>query len=244
MNKQKWTRIILAGMLGLLLQACAVTSPYQEANDPLEGMNRVVFRFNDTLDRKLVKPLAEYYRDYIPSPVRTGVGNFFGNIYEPIVIVNDVLQWKPKQAIGDTMRFGFNTVFGVAGLIDVSTPWGMEEHHEDFGQTFGVWGIGEGWYLVLPVLGPSTMRDTAGLPPAWAMEPVNMRTGGWVRFGWYSLFAVNKRSELLSASRVLDAGSVDSYLQVRTAYRQKRWFDIYDGNPPEPDIFDDELFND
>ena len=242
-----WKKQVLAGWLAsltVLLQACAVTSPYEEASDPLEGMNRVIYRFNDTLDRKLTKPIAERYQAYVPSPVRTGVSNFFSNIYEPIVIVNDLLQWKPEQTISDTMRFGFNTVFGVVGLIDVSSSWGLEEHHEDFGQTFGTWGFGEGWYLVLPFLGPSTVRDTAGLPPAWFMEPVNIETGGRARLAWYSLFVVSKRAGLLSASRILDAGSVDAYLQVRTAYRQKRWFEIYDGNPPEPDFFDDELFND
>ncbi len=242
-----WKKQMLAGWLAsltVLLQACAVTSPYEEASDPLEGMNRVIYRFNDTLDRNLTKPIAERYQAYVPSPVRTGVSNFFGNIYEPIVIVNDLLQWKPQQTISDTMRFGFNTVFGVAGLIDVSSSWGLEKHHEDFGQTFGTWGFGEGWYLMLPFLGPSTVRDTAGLPPAWLMEPVNIETGGRVRLAWYSLFVVSKRAGLLSASRILDAGSVDAYLQLRTAYRQKRWFEIYDGNPPEPDFFDDELFND
>jgi phospholipid-binding lipoprotein MlaA len=244
MSRQKQIPTGWLVLLAVLLQACAVKSPYEEVSDPLEGMNRVIYRFNDTLDRNLVKPVAEYYKEYVPSPVRNGVGNFFDNIYEPIVIVNDLLQWKPEQAASDTMRFGFNTVFGVAGLIDVATPWGLEKHHEDFGQTFGVWGFGEGWYFVWPLLGPSTMRDTAGLPPAWAMEPVNMRTNGWVRLGWYSLFTVNLRAELLSATSVLDAGSVDAYLQVRTAYRQKRWYDIHDGDPPEPDFFNDELFSD
>lgn len=244
MRRQGWRSAGLLGVLVALLQACATTSPYDEVSDPLEGVNRAVFRFNDTFDRRLLKPVAEYYKEYMPSPVRTGVGNFFGNIYEPIVIVNDWLQWKPKQAANDTMRFGFNTFFGVAGLIDVSTRWGMEKHREDFGQTFGVWGFGEGWYLVLPFLGPSTVRDTAGLPPAWALEPINQTTNGWTRLAWYSAFSVSKRAELLSASRILDAGSVDAYLQVRTAYRQKRWFDIHDGNPPDPDFFDDELFAD
>jgi len=244
MHRQKQVLAVLMGGVVALLQACAVTSPYDEVSDPLEGMNRAIYRFNDTIDRKLLKPVAKRYQEFVPSPVRTGVSNFFSNIHEPIVIVNDLLQWKPQQAASDTMRFGFNSVFGVAGLIDFATPWGLEEHHEDFGQTFGVWGFGEGWYLVLPFLGPSTVRDTAGLPPAWFLEPVSQRTDGRVRLGWYSLFAISERAELLAATRVLDAGSVDAYLQVRTAYRQKRWYEIYDGNPPEPDFFDDELFSD
>jgi len=244
MNRRKQILSGLLGGLAVLLQGCAVTSPYDEVNDPLEGLNRVVYRFNDTLDRKLLKPVARRYQEYVPSPVRTGVGNVFSNIYEPIVIVNDLLQWKPKQAASDTMRFGYNTIFGVAGLIDVSTPWGMEKHREDFGQTFGVWGVGEGAYLVLPFLGPSTVRDTAGLPPAWLMDPVSQSTRGWSKAGLYGLFTVSKRADLLSTTRILEAGSVDAYLQVRTAYRQKRWFDIYDGNPPEDGFSDEELFDD
>lgn len=244
MSQKKHLKAGLFGVLVLLLQACAATSPYDEASDPLEGVNRLTFKFNDKLDRVLLKPVAERYKNYMPAPVQTGVGNFFGNLYEPIVIVNDVLQWKPKQAGSDTMRFGFNTVFGVAGLIDVSTPWGMEKHNEDFGQTFGAWGFGEGWYLVLPLRGPSTMRDTAGLLPAWFLDPIKYQSNDWERLGAYSMLAVHKRSRLLSTTRILDAGSVDAYLQVRTAYRQKRWFDIHDGNPPEPDFFGDELFAD
>lgn len=244
MSQKKQLKAGVFGVIIVLLQACATTSPYDEVSDPLESVNRVMFKFNDKLDHVLLKPVAEYYKDYMPDPVRTGVENFFGNIYEPIVIVNGVLQWKPKQAANDTMRFGFNTVFGIAGLIDVSTPWGMEKHDEDFGQTFGAWGFGEGWYLVLPLLGPSTLRDAAGLPPTWLLDPIKYQTNGWVRLGAYSLLTVNERAKLLSASQILDAGSIDAYLQVRTAYRQIRWFDIHDGNPPEPDFFDDELFAD
>lgn len=239
--------MILAGLsaaLVVLLQACAVTSPYDEVSDPLEGVNRVVYRFNDALDRNLLKPVAENYQEYVPSPVRAGVGNFFSNIYEPIVIVNGLLQWKPEQAISDTMRFGFNTVFGVVGLIDVSTEWGLEKHNDDFGQTFGVWGFGEGWYLVLPLLGPSTVRDTAGLLPASYMDPISRWTSGWERVGWYSLFTISKRADLLSLTGILDAGSVDAYLEVRTAYRQQRWYDIHDGDLPDADFSDDELFSD
>lgn len=244
MGRQKQILTGLLGALTVLLQACAVTSPYEDVSDPLEGVNRVIYSFNDALDRDVLKPIAETYQEYMPSPVRTGVGNFFSNFYEPVVIVNDLLQWKPHQAASDTMRFGFNTIFGVAGLIDVSTAWGLEKHNEDFGQTFGVWGFGEGPYLVLPLLGPSTLRDTAGLPPAWYMDPARRRLGGWDKVAWVSLFTVSKRADLLSMTRILDAGSVDAYLQVRAAYRQNRWYDIHDGDPPEPDFFDEELFSD
>jgi phospholipid-binding lipoprotein MlaA len=230
-------------LLLLLIEGCAVRSPYEEANDPLEPVNRAVYQFNDTFDRYLLKPVAERYQEYVPAPARTGVRNFFANINLPVTVVNDLLQWKPAQAIGDTMRFGFNTVFGVAGLMDVATGWGLDKHNEDFGQTFGVWGFGEGWYLVLPFLGPSTVRDTAGLPPEIPLNAINRYTEGATRAGFAGLLVVSKRAELLSASRVLDTAALDEYLQVRAAYRQKRWYDIHDGNPPEPDFFDEELFD-
>lgn len=230
----------------LLLQGCAVRSPYEEASDPLEPVNRAIYTFNDTFDRYLLRPVAERYQEYVPGVARTGVRNFYNNLQEPVTIVNQLLQGKPGNAAGDTMRFGFNTIFGVLGLMDVATGWGLEKHNEDFGQTFGVWGFGEGWYLVLPLLGPSTVRDTAGLPLEFRMgvwQFASQRTNAWGRVGYYSLLFVSKRADLLSASQVLDTGALDEYLQVRAAYRQRRWYEIHDGEPPEPDFFDDELFN-
>lgn len=227
----------------LLLQGCAVRSPYEDANDPLEPVNRAIYTFNDTFDRYLLRPVAERYQEYVPAVARTGVRNFFANLDEPVTIVNQVLQGKPGHAAGDTMRFGFNTIFGVLGLMDVATGWGLDKHDEDFGQTFGVWGFGEGWYLVLPLLGPSTVRDAAGLPLQFRMSFVSRETEGYARVGYYTLLFVSKRADLLSASQVLDTGALDEYLQVRAAYRQKRWYDIHDGEPPEPDFFDDELFS-
>ena len=240
-------RNITLAVLVLLLQGCAVRSPYEDASDPLEPVHRAVYKFNDTFDRYLLRPVAEVYQDYVPGIARTGVRNFFANLEEPVTIVNQVLQGKPGHAAGDTMRFGFNTIFGVFGLMDVATGWGLEKHNEDFGQTFGVWGFGEGWYLVLPLLGPSTVRDTAGLPLEFQMGVwrfASERTDAWGTVAYYSLLFVSKRADLLSASQVLDTAAVDEYLQVRAAYRQKRWYDIHDGEPPEPDFFDDELFKD
>ena len=231
-------------LLSLLFAGCAVRSPYEEVSDPLEPVNRVIYKFNDGLDRLVVRPVAEGYQEYIPSPARTGVRNFFNNIYEPLTIINNILQGKGDHAAGDTMRFGFNTIFGVLGLFDVATGWGLEMHKEDFGQTFGVWGFGEGWYLMLPLLGPSTVRDAAGLPLEWQVDLLARNTSGVTRYSAYSLFFVSRRADLLSASDVLDSGAVDPYLQLREAYRQKRWYDIHDGNPPDEDFSDEELFGD
>jgi phospholipid-binding lipoprotein MlaA len=242
---KNWKRVIGIGVLALLTAGCATRTPYQEVSDPLEPVNRAVYTFNDYFDRGVLKPVAKGYVKVLPDFARTGVRNFFNNLLEPITVVNDILQGKPQKTVNDTMRFGFNTIFGVFGLFDVATGWGLERHTEDFGQTFATWGFGEGWYLVLPVLGPSNVRDAIGLIPALKLQPVPYLTDDTLaQWGIYSLYFVSKRADLLSASEVLDTAAIDPYLQVREAYRQKRWRDIHDGKPPEPDFFDEELFKD
>lgn len=236
-------RLTGIGVLVLLSAGCATRSPYEEVSDPLEPVNRAVYTFNDYFDRGVLKPVAKGYVAVVPDFARTGVRNFYNNLLEPITIVNDALQGKAHNAVSDTMRFAFNTIFGVFGLIDVSTGWGLERHKEDFGQTFATWGFGEGWYLVLPFLGPSNVRDGVGLIPALQLQPVPYLTDDlWLRWGIYGMYLVSQRADLLSASDVLDTAALDPYLQVREAYRQKRWRDIHDGKPPEPDFFDEELF--
>lgn len=230
-------------LLALTAGGCATRSPYEDVSDPLEPVNRAVFEFNDFFDRAILKPVAQGYEKVVPGLARTGVRNFYSNIREPITIVNGALQGKGGQAASDTMRFGFNTIFGVLGLFDVSTGWGLEQHDEDFGQTFAVWGFGEGWYLVLPILGPSNVRDAVGLVPEWKMDPIRyLVDDDTTRYAAYGLLFVSERADLLTATEVLDAASLDPYLQVREAYRQQRWNLIHDGNPPEPEFFDDELF--
>ena len=221
---------------------CATRTPYEDVSDPLEPLNRAIYTFNDYLDRGVLKPVAEKYVEFIPGTARTGVRNFYNNLLEPITIINGALQGKGEQAVSDTMRFGFNTIFGVLGLIDVSTDWGLERHEEDFGQTFAVWGFGEGWYLVLPLFGPSNVRDGIGLLAALRLQPIRYVDDTTLKYTAYSLYFISQRADLLSATAVLDTASLDAYLQVREAYRQKRWSDIHDGNPPEPDFFDKELF--
>jgi len=238
-------KLIWSALLIVALAGCAVRPPDKEANDPLEPLNRAIYKLNDVMDRAVLKPVAQGYQDYIPSAARTGVRNFFFNLYEPITIVNNALQGKPDQAAGDSMRLIFNTTFGVFGLFDVATGWGLDPHKEDFGQTFAVWGFGEGWYLVLPFLGPSTARDTVGLGLQFAydLDPIlHLLKHETQRYSALALYFISERAALLSASEVLDTAAVDEYLQVREAYRQKRWNEIHDGYPPEPDFFDEELF--
>lgn len=232
-----------AVLLAVLSTGCAVRSPYQEASDPLEPVNRAVYTFNDKLDRVLLKPVAQGYEKVVPATARTGVRNFFNNLYEPLNVLNNALQGKGHDAVKDTMRFGFNTTFGVLGLIDVASGWDLPRRQEDFGQTFAVWGAGEGWYLMLPLLGPSTGRDALGLIPEYELDPIRyIADDTTTRFAARGLFLISKRADLLSASKVLDTAALDPYLQVREAYRQQRWNLIHDGNPPEPDFFDEELF--
>ncbi|RMD78663.1 MAG: VacJ family lipoprotein [Gammaproteobacteria bacterium] len=203
-------------------------------------MNRRVYAFNDALDRRLMRPVARQYRRIVPRPVRRGVGNFFTNLHTPVVLANDLLQGKPGAAAGDLARLMFNTSVGLLGVLDVAGAWGLPAHREDFGQTFARWGAGGGAYLVLPFLGPSTVRDTAGLLVEFAVDPLysSLRAFGLLsrkdaqRYGLMALEAVQLRAQLLGASRVLETAALDPYLFTREAYRQRRLDLIYDGHPP------------
>lgn len=213
--------------------------------DPLEGMNRAIFVFNDKLDRYVLKPVAKGYRFITPSFVRKGVSNFFSNLYDPANIVHNALQGKFGEATSDIGRFFLNTTVGILGLFDVATALGFDKHDEDLGQTLAVWGVGEGPYLVLPVLGPSTLRDgTAKVPDIYLYPPTYMEqrsAAGKVLL----VETVNRREQLLDASDILDqAAGEDPYVFVREAFRQRRQSLIYDGNPPlspdDPSLFENE----
>jgi len=210
-----------------------------QVSDPLEGMNRAFYQFNDKLDIWILKPVAQAYNDYTPSPVRKGVSNFFGNLESPMVVTNDLLQGKVRQGVQDTMRFVFNSTFGIAGLLDVATPMQLERHEEDFGQTLGVWGVGEGWYLVLPFLGPATARDLPKLVVDTYLDPVYYMDDDEARWATYVVRTVNLRAQLLGASKVLEVGALDPYAFTRDAYLQRRLSQVYDGNPPEPEFYDE-----
>jgi len=202
--------------------------------DPLEGFNRAMYQFNDTLDQYLMKPVAKGYRAVLPDPARRSVSNFFANLREPLVVLNDLLQGKFAQAAADTGRFLSNTTVGVFGLFDVATSFGLPRHNEDFGQTLGVWGVGEGPYLVLPFFGSSNIRDGAGLMVDWETYLPNQMRDSGTRNRLWLLDVVDTRARLLNASDILEeAGGKDPYAFVREAYRQRRRNLIYDGNPPQ-----------
>lgn len=234
-------RVALAA--AALLSGCA-HSPAEDPPDPLEPVNRAVFAFNEQADKFVLRPVAKSYDWVMPGFARTGVRNFFSNATYPTVIVNDLLQLKGQMLAQDFCRFVLNSTFGVLGLIDVATPGGLPENNEDFGQTLGHWGVGPGWYLMLPLLGPSDNRDLVGrvtdsfTSPLFYAEPDEQVYAAGV------LDAVDRRAALLKADRFLEQ-QLDRYVFVRTIYLQTRQNKVYDGAPPKEDLgFDEEDFED
>lgn len=205
----------------IALQGCA-TAPGGNPSDPFEPLNRSVFSFNDSLDRAVIKPVAVAYRDVTPSPVRTGVTNFFGNLKDAWSVVNNALQGKGEYA-GDSLgRVMINTVFGLGGLLDMAGEAKIPKHTEDFGQTLGVWGVPAGPYLVLPVLGSSTVRDTAALIVDAQGDAVSSTGNVPTRNTLQVTRAVNVRANLLSAGNLLDEAALDKYTFAREVHLQRR----------------------
>ncbi len=219
-----------------LLSGCATTHQTGEVNDPLEGFNRAMYSFNDTLDKAVIKPVAKGYDTVVPSGISQGVSNFFSNLNDITVILNDLLQGKFSQAANDFGRFGLNTTVGFGGILDVATMAGHEKNNEDFGQTLGSWGVEPGPYLVLPFFGPRNFRDTAGLVGDIYSDPVTYVEGPGARNAFVGTRIVDNRANLLKAEKVLDEAAIDEYSYVRSAYLQHRLSLVYDGNPPEEDF--------
>jgi phospholipid-binding lipoprotein MlaA len=203
-----------------LISGCA-TGPDRKPGDPFEPMNRVVFNFNDGVDRYVAVPVAKGYQKVTPQPLRTAVSNFFSNLGDLTNAANALLQLKFTDATEDIMRFAFNSVFGIGGLLDWATPAGLPKHHQDFGLTLGHWGIPSGPYLVLPLFGPSTVRDSMGLIVDVKFNPLNYMEPA-VRNPLYVLQFVSVRSDLLGASDLLQQAALDKYSFVRDAYTQQR----------------------
>lgn len=228
--------VLRVGMVvGVLLMTGCATGPAANRQDPLEPFNRGVYKFNDAVDRAVVKPVATVYRDVLPSPVRTGVNNFFGNLQDAWSAVNSALQLKGEATGNNLVRFGVNTVFGLGGLLDIASEMRIERHTEDFGQTLGYWGVGAGPYLVLPLLGPSTVRDTAALPVDAQGNLVSGISDVSTRNSAIALNLLDRRSRLLEASDLLDQVALDPYTFTRDAFLQRRQNSVYDGYPPDDD---------
>jgi phospholipid-binding lipoprotein MlaA len=219
------------------LAGCATSGG--NPKDPLEPFNRAMFGFNDAIDGAVMKPVAKGYRAVLPGFVRTGVSNFFSNVEDVWIFVNDLLQGKFKRGVDDLGRVLFNTTFGVAGVFDFASEVGIRKNNEDFGQTLGSWGIGSGPYLVLPFLGPSTVRDGFAFlvdtqaDLVWRIGDVPVRNSAvGVRF-------IGRRAELLDATSVIEEAALDKYAFVREAWLQRRRSLVYDGDPPREKDEDD-----
>lgn len=225
-------RIGLAMAIAAGLSACATgTNP----RDPLEGYNRAMFKFNDTVDQVALKPVATAYKKVTPSFVQTGVGNFFGNLSDVWSAVNNLLQGKGEAGLQDVVRVGMNSTFGIFGLIDFASQAGIPKHNEDFGQTLGWYGVQPGPYVMLPLLGPSTVRDTVALPlditgdPWRYKDPVSVRNIGTVTR------VVDKRAALLDATNLMEAAALDRYEFIRDGFLQARESKVFDGDTDRRD---------
>jgi phospholipid-binding lipoprotein MlaA len=212
-----------------VLAGCATSG---NPKDPIEGFNRAMYGIHDGIDTVLLRPVATGYDAILPDPVQTGVTNFFGNIGDVMISVNNFLQGKPGDGVSDIGRVVVNSTVGVLGIFDVATGMGMPKHDEDFGQTFGVWGVGEGAFVFLPILGPRTARDTVGVWLDLYADPINYIDDVPVRNSLWALLAVNKRANLLPADKVIEEAALDKYAYIRDAYLQNRRNQVFDGNPP------------
>ncbi len=240
-----WSRAVrrLSGLAlfgaALLLSGCA-TGPNANPADPLEPWNRGVYKFNDAVDRAVLKPVAIAYQESTPELVRKGVGNFFANLEDAWTTVNSVLQLKGQAAGESFTRFWVNTLMGLGGVLDVAGEMQIPRHNEDFGQTLGYWGVGAGPYVVLPLLGPSTARDTAALPADWYGDLVTHTDDIGTRNTLIVVRGVHKRANLLKQEKLLEGAALDKYSFLRDAYLQHRRNLVYDGNPPDEPMPEDD----
>jgi phospholipid-binding lipoprotein MlaA len=216
------------------MTGCA-SGPNANPRDPMEPLNRGVFTFNEALDRAVLKPVATVYKDITPRPVRTGVGNFFANLEDAWSAVNSVLQLKVRSAAENLLRFAVNSTFGLGGVIDIASDMQIERHPEDFGQTLGRWGVGAGPFVVLPLFGPSTLRDTVALSVDFKGDIVSSVDHVATRNSLKALNLIDTRAAFLNASSVIDGAALDKYSFTRDAFLQRRQYSVFDGNPPDDD---------
>lgn len=233
---RSWLGVVLA--IAVLSAGCA-SGPNANPKDPLEPMNRSISRFNDSLDENVLKPVATSYQDVTPDLVQKGVRNVFNNLSDIWSTVNNGLQLKGRDTAESLMRSVVNTVFGIYGIFDVATEIGLQRHPEDFGQTLGVWGVPNGPYVVLPLFGPSTLRDTAGMPVDTSADFVRNLDHIPTRNSAMTLRVVDKRANLLNASNLLSEAAIDKYSFTRDAYLQYRRNQVFDGNPPDEEDLPD-----
>ncbi len=219
-------------VLVMVISGCATTDA--DEADPWEAFNRPMYTFNEKLDEYVARPLARGYQTITPAPVDRGITRFFGNLEDVQIALNNLLQFKFGEALSDVGRFGINTTIGILGFMDVATGMGLEKHEEDFGQTLGKWGFASGPYLVLPVIGPSSARDAVGFAGDWVVNPIYTQIdSATISWSLYGIRYVDRRADLLKASRVLESAALDPYSFVRDSYMQRRRSLVLDGNLPE-----------
>lgn len=242
MHRDRQASLGRALRVGLLLTvvflAGCATGPHADPRDPLEPLNRGVYQFNDAVDTAVIAPVASAYRNVTPPLVRRGIGNFFGNLQDAWSFVNNALQLKGQAASDSLTRFGVNTFFGLGGLLDVATEMGIERHTKDFGHTLGYWGVGAGPYIVLPLFGPSTLRDTMALPVDMQGDIASNISHVPTRNVVTTVRLVDKRARLLDATAMLEEIALDKYTFTRDAHLQRRRSAVYDGTPPEEETVD------
>jgi phospholipid-binding lipoprotein MlaA len=222
-------RLLPLILLAVLASGCATA---RDPRDPWETVNRATYGFNETVDKTIVKPVAMGYKFITPAPIRTWVYNFFSNLNDVVVLANDVLQFKFVQARDDFARILINSTWGLAGINDIASLAGLEKHNEDMGQSFGRWGMGPGPYFVIPLIGPSTVRDTAGFVGDAFIAPIFSPDDISTRNLLIALRVISGRAELLDAEKILEEAAIDEYAFVRDAYLQRRLNLIHDGKPP------------
>lgn len=237
-----FARVVALLTVAIAASACAsVPQAQRTESDPWEAANRAVFNVNVALDNATLKPLSKGYRKVMPDIVRKGVSNFFQNLTTPRSVLNNFLQGKTANGLSEIARFLLNSTAGIGGLIDVATMSGLEEYSEDFGQTAAVWGVPDGPYVMLPLLGPQNLRDALFLPLDILSNPLVHYDVSSVRDRIYGLGLIDLRYRLLVADKFLE-DSQDPYVTLRESYQQNREYEIYDGDPPEDDDFFDEFF--
>jgi len=225
----------LCPLVLLLMALAALGVQAEEISDPIEPANRVFFRVNDTLDNYLMEPVARTYHNYTPSWMQNGLSNFFSNLGIPYTLANQLLQGKPDEGFADLGRFMINTTVGLGGFIDMASPLGLPLQEEDLGQTFGVWGFGPGPYLVVPLLGPSSVRDLPGQVVPLVATPYAGFLGSGSRALMSGGALVSKRADALDKTDTVDDMALDPYVFVREGYAQRRRHLVHDGQPPAQD---------
>lgn len=239
--------ILIITLLGFNIGCTTLDGP-KNPDDPFESFNRSMYAFNETVDKYAFKPIAQGYQKITPEPVDRGISNFFSNLDDVLVLINDLLQLKLDRAASTSARIVFNTTFGLLGFMDVATDFGLPKHNEDFGQTLGYWGVDSGPYLVLPFFGSSSIRDAIGFTVDTSefdfvyddMSPENVYALHMVKY-------IDLRADLLKAKDIVDETAPDPYAFIRDGWMQRRKNQVYDGNPPEEnldDLFENDLFTD